>query len=188
MHNPLAFWRLLLPEYLPPGWEALKLTPPDVEDSGWKRFHAPLAAASSLAAVAVFVWLWRRRRDDLPVMFGAAVFVTLLASPHALIYEWALLGITAVLWWPETRRDPDRWFLVYGLAWLVLFLSTHFAELQLAALPMAVQVSVPVLGGVFWWAARELRRTAGPLAGPPAVVRKDGAAGPAPTADPGPAP
>jgi hypothetical protein len=158
-----------------------------------KALHVPLAATCSLVVIALFVWLWRKRRDDLPVMFGAVVFVTLLASPHALIYEWALLAITGILWWPATRRHPDAWFLVYGLVWLTLFVSTHFAELMLkvqeylgaaataadldrgAWRPVAVQISVPGLFGVFWWAVRRLRRDADGLTDAAELVGKGGA-------------
>lgn len=172
MHNPLAFFRLLLP---------------GLDD----RWRWRLAAAVSLAVVGLFVRLWVRRRDDLPAVFGGVVFLTLLASPHALIYEWALLAITGVLWWPETRRAPDRWFVVYVVVWVTMFLATHFSELQAAVSPVVVQVSVPVLGWAFWQSVR-LFRAAAPapagLAAAPAVVGKEGAAAPAGPGEPGPAP
>jgi len=144
MHNPIAFWRLLLP---------------GLDD----RWRWALAAACSAAAVGLFVRLWWARRDDLPAVFGGAVFLTLLASPHALIYEWALLAVAGVLWWPAARRDPDRWLLVYAVVWVTMFVSTHFTELQLKLFPAAVQVSVPVLGWAFWRSVRLLRagRTVG---------------------------
>jgi hypothetical protein len=152
MHNPVAFWRLLLPGV------------PD-------RVRWGLAAASSLAAVGAFAWLGRRRRADLPVMFGAAVYLTLWASPHSLIYEWALLVVPGVLWLRERGHRPEWWFLLYFVAWVVLFASTHLTEGQLIAHawlmkqagtewpPVAVQLSVPVLAWVGWTAARLLRES-----------------------------
>jgi hypothetical protein len=91
-------------------------------------------------------------------MFGGAVFVTLLASPHSLIYEWALLGITAILWWPQTRYNPERWFILYVFVWVVMFVSTEFSKWQLMILSAAVQVSVPVLGWALWQAVLLLNR------------------------------
>jgi hypothetical protein len=158
MHNPVAFWRLLLPEA-----------------AAW---HWPLAGLCSLLAVGWFVRIWQRHRNDLEIVFGAVVFLTLWGSPHALIYEWSVLGVTGVLWWRKLAHVPAARFLLFGASWLVMFLSTHFTELQLdlqgvphatiaawvvqdlnAALPRklnwdatithyAVQVSVPVLAVV----------------------------------------
>ncbi len=138
MHNPLAFWRLLMPHA-----------------TSW---HWPLAGVCSLIAVGGFVQLWRKRKQDLHVMFGGVVFLTLWASPHAMIYEWGLLALTGLLWLPERKRNPNAWFLLYGAAWVVTFLSSHFAELQLTLQGLdpasrdglAVQLSIPVLAIVGW--------------------------------------
>lgn len=128
MHNPLAFWRLLMPHAV--------------------DWHWPLALGCSFFAALWFANIWRKHRHDLEIMFGAAVFVTLWGSPHALIYEWSVLGVTAVLWWDKLRHDPHARFLLFGTAWLVLFLSTHFAELQFNATGHAVQISIPILAAV----------------------------------------
>ena len=111
-----------------------------------------------MIATAGFVQLWRKRKHDLHVMFGGVVFLTLWASPHAMIYEWGLLALTGLLWLPERKRNPNAWFLLYGAAWLVTFLSSHFAELQLTLQGLdpssrdglAVQLSIPVLAIVGW--------------------------------------
>lgn len=108
MHNPVAFWRLLLP--------------------GATAWHWPLAAVCSLLAVAWFVGVWRKHRNDLAVMFGAVAFVTLWGSPHALIYEWSVLGVTGILWWPRLAHVPAARFLLYGAGWVTMFVSTHLAE------------------------------------------------------------
>src|SRR5262249_20088479 len=97
-------------------------------------------------------------------------------------------AITGILWWPEARRDPDRWFLVYGAVWLTMFVGTHLSQVQTMVSPVVVQASVPVLGWAFWWAARRLCRDSGRLTEVPAVVGRAGAAPVAPAADPGPAP
>ncbi len=138
MHNPLAFWRLLFPEA-----------------TSW---HWPLAVLCSLLAVLWFVRVWQKHRRDLAVMFGAVAFVTLWGSPHALIYEWSVLGVTAVLWWKKLEGDPPARFILFGTAWLALFLSTHFAELQVNNTGRAVQVSIPLLAAVGVFALKFLPR------------------------------
>ncbi len=138
MHNPLAFFRLLAPDA--------------------KAWHWPLAAVCALLAIAWFVRVWRVHRCDLPVMFGAVVFVTLWGSPHALIYEWSVLGVTAVLWWRKLATDAPARFVLFGTAWLAFFLSTHFAEMQVNNTGRAVQVSVPILAAVAVFALKFLAR------------------------------
>ncbi len=138
MHNPLAFWRLLIPNA-----------------TFW---HWPLAGLCSLLAILWFVTVWRRHRRNLEIMVGAVVFVTLWGSPHALIYEWAVLGVTAVLWWKPMAGDPAARFVLYGTAWLAMFVSTHFAELQVNTTGQAVQVSIPIMAAVGVFALRFLPR------------------------------
>jgi alpha-1,2-mannosyltransferase len=138
MHNPLAFFRLLAP--------------------GAKDWHWPLAAICSLLAITWFVRVLRAHRRNLDVMFGAVAFVTLWGSPHALIYEWSVLGITAVLWWRALEADVSARFVLFGTAWLAFFLSTHFAELQVNNTGHAVQISVPILAAVAVYALKFLPR------------------------------
>ncbi|MBL8866280.1 MAG: hypothetical protein JNK93_12035, partial [Planctomycetia bacterium] len=123
-----------------------------------KAWHWPLAAVCALLAIAWFVRVWRVHRRDLTVMFGAVVFVTLWGSPHALIYEWSVLGVTAVLWWKKMEPDPSARFVLFGTAWLAFFLSTHFAEMQVNNTGRAVQISVPILAAVAVFALRFLPR------------------------------
>ena len=92
-------------------------------------------------------------------MFPVAVFLSLWASPHALVYEWALLVPAAVVLWERFPQSRDAWLCLFALAWVALAVSTPLALFQIKHLPVAVQVSVPFLGVVGWLAARELART-----------------------------
>lgn len=145
MHNPLAFWRLLLPKGVWPEFE---------------KVHLPLAAATCALLIAGFVKLWRHRRDDVTVMFGGAVAITLLAAPHALIYEWALLGLTGILWRKEWPTDPDRWLQIYAAVMTVLWVSTQFGEFQEMVSPVVVQLSMPVTAWAWFRAVGLLSRPA----------------------------
>jgi alpha-1,2-mannosyltransferase len=148
MHNPLAFWRLLMPFA--------------------ERWHWPLAAVCGVLATLGFVQLWRSTRHDLPTIFGGVILFTLWASPHALIYEWVILAITGILWWPRLAAFPDQRFLLYAATWLVFFVSTHAAERQLllqGSSPAydghsALQLSVVVMAIVAVIAGRLLLRSA----------------------------
>ena len=70
MHNPRAFGTLIAFDN--------------------KQVGNIVGLIASLAGIVCFILLWRRCRANVPIMFGAAVFLTLWASPHTMIYEWAL--------------------------------------------------------------------------------------------------
>jgi alpha-1,2-mannosyltransferase len=156
MHNPLAFIRLAFPaEDLATHW--FPATPHATAVQWVRHGHNLFAIACGIAAVLVFVRLWWYRRQDLPVMFGGVVFLTLWAGPHALIYEWLLLALTGILWFRAWGCRPNTWFVLYGVAWGVLYCSTDLADMTLdhkltvnalAGVNAAVQLSVPVLAGV----------------------------------------
>ncbi|HUR53659.1 MAG TPA: glycosyltransferase family 87 protein [Gemmataceae bacterium] len=135
-HSPRAFWELLLP-----GVPALT----------W-----PLTLACSLAGVAAAWRLVHRTVSPLDVMFPVAVFLALWASPHVLVYEWALLIPAAVVLWERFPDRRDTWLPLFALAWTVLAVSTPLAKWQIDRLPVAVQLSIPVMAFVGWRAARAL--------------------------------
>ena len=156
LHNPKGFWKLLLPTPIPL-FAGLTL-------------QAVLTLATIVAGLVVFVRLWRVRRVDLPVMFGAAIALTLWASPHTMIYEWALAVVPAVLWWTHVPDRRDAWVVLFAVAWVTLFVGTEIGHVQdwagrrLGAEPPVVfQLSVPILGWVGWTAARMLRGDGDPL-------------------------
>jgi hypothetical protein len=166
-----GYWNKLAPR----AFFALLLTnPPDDKHP----VVLGLAAACSLAAIWGMWWLKRRNGARVAVMFPAAVFLSLWASPHALVYEWALLVAAAVVLWERFADSRDVWLCLFTLAWVALAVSVPLAKTQIASgWPGAVQVAVPVLGLVGWLAARELARS------PEAQARPIGAQ-PGPPAQP----
>jgi hypothetical protein len=118
--------------------------------------HNIFSVACGMAALFAFIALWLKRRNDLNVMFGGVIFFTLFAGPHALIYEWALLALTGLLWRSEWRDRPNTWFALYLAAWGVLYFSTDVAQMALereffkplCGVNAMVQLSVPVLAVV----------------------------------------
>lgn len=138
--NPKAFFALLLP--------------------GLPAVYLALAALASLVGVVVAWRVKQRTGAPVAVMFPVAVFLSLWASPHALVYEWALAVAAAVVLWERFPASRDVWVCVFALAWLALAVSVPLAKMQISAgWPVAVQVGVPVLGLAGWLAARELARS-----------------------------
>lgn len=137
--SPRAFWTLLLPD-----------APAAVT---WG-----LTGLTSAAGLAVAAWVARRTGAPVAVMFPVAVFLSLWLSPHALIYEWAILVPAAVVLWKEFPGRRDAWLCLFAAGWLALLVSTTLAKGQIDFLSPGpvVQVAVPVMGWVGWRVAREL--------------------------------
>jgi hypothetical protein len=140
----------------------------------WRLKQRTSYRKRSLRQVAGESVKWLLVREPIPggapvaVMFPAAVFLSLWASPHALVYEWALLVAAAVVVWERFPDRRDAWVCLFALAWVALAISTPLAKSQIAAgWPVAVQVAVPVLGVVGWLAAWELEWAAKAQARPP---------------------
>lgn len=149
-HSPRAFWALILPLDHP------------VSENEVNPVILGLAAACALAGVGAAAWVARRTGGPVDAMFPLAVFLSLWASPHALIYEWALLVAAAVVLWERFPDRRDAWVALFAVAWLVLGTSTTVAKVQLDAhWPVVLQYSVPVLGVVGGLLARELARSRG---------------------------
>jgi hypothetical protein len=107
------------------------------------------------------VWLlrfWRRHGGDRSLMFAAAMFVTLWASPHTMTYEWGLAVIPALLLWDRRPDLRQTWLPLFAVAWAVLFISTPLTKAQLTLTGFAIQLSVPIMAVLGLWAERELGR------------------------------
>lgn len=139
--SPRAFWSLLMPN----------------ADSAvlWT-----LTIASVVPAIGAAWWLARRTGAPVAVMFPVAAFLSLWASPHTLIYEWAILVPAAVVLWERFPERREGWLCLFTLAWLILAVSTPLAKVQIDYLnpPAVVQVAVPVMGLVGWLVIRELAK------------------------------
>lgn len=140
-HTPKAFFELLLP------W--------------WPAVVWALVLTVTAASVGVSWRLKQRTGPRREVLFPVAVFLSLWASPHALIYEWSLLVAAAVVLWERFPQSRDAWLCLFAVAGVALVASTPLTLIQLRYLgsPVAVQFSIPLLGAVGWLTVRELMRS-----------------------------
>lgn len=72
-----------------------------------------------------------------------------LDHPHAMVYDWSILVIPAILFWQALPQLKPLLKTMYALIWIAMFLSTPLTLLQLQTLPIAIQISVPILFVVY---------------------------------------
>jgi alpha-1,2-mannosyltransferase len=105
-----------------------------------------LALLCALVGVAGFLVFWKQRRASPELLFSAVVCLTIWITPHAMIYDWALLLVPAVLLWESQHALRRQLRLVFSILWLAILLSGMLTTAQQAVLPVAVQISLPVFG------------------------------------------
>ena len=125
LHTVWGFWRLLLPAAA--------------------RWADVLHWLFAIAGVVGFVVFRRKQRGRPALLYAAAIGLTLWATPHAMIYDWTLLLIPAVTLWQDAPAQRDRWKILFVAIWIASFGSGPLTHAQLRWLPVAVQISAPVL-------------------------------------------
>jgi alpha-1,2-mannosyltransferase len=135
-----AFWLLLLP--------------------GQIQLSEILALVLSLLGVAAFL-IFRRRIRQKEILFCAAIFLTLWIAPHAMIYDWAILLLPALILWQTTPGLRSLWRAAFALLWTASFVAGPLVILQKVILPVAVQVSLPALGLAIAWVWQPVKNAAG---------------------------
>jgi hypothetical protein len=135
-HTPRAFWILLMP--------------------GQPSVGEALALLSTGMGIVVFILFWRKLRCEPALLFAGAICLTLWITPHAMIYDWTILLIPAILFWEKRPDCRGLWKVLFALIWVVTFLSGPLTLAQSKILPFAVQVSIPVLTFALYNAYRNL--------------------------------
>ncbi len=159
-HTVWVFWHLLLPDF-----------PRTVQVLTW---------IVTLLGLVEFYRVWRVRGGELPVMFGAAVAITLWATPHAMIYEWSLAVIPAALWWHADRQHRDVWLVIFTVVWATFLTGTDVSRgldwFQREILDWQTvylfQYTIPVVGWAGWKASRLLRDPKPAMETEPTPARK----------------
>ncbi|MBW6504442.1 hypothetical protein K0B90_09235 [bacterium] len=93
---------------------------------------------------------WRKLRCEPALLFAGAICLTLWITPHAMIYDWSILLIPAVLFWEKRPDCRGLWKVLFALIWAATFFSGPLTLAQLKILPFAVQVSLPILLFAFY--------------------------------------
>ncbi len=99
----------------------------------------------SLIAAFYFIRFTICHSNYSAICYAAAIAFTILITPHAMIYDWSLLLIPAILLWQAVPHLKLYWKVVFAVFWLILLLSGPLTYLQLIFLPLAIQISVPML-------------------------------------------
>lgn len=132
-HTPRAFWQLLL--------------------TGQPRLADYMYGLCLVAGIAVYIHFWRRVRDQPALLYAGAICLTIWISPHAMIYDWAIFLLPAVLLW---QNRPADWRGVFALMWVATFLSGPLTLAQMKLIPFSIQISVPILATALFWSYRIL--------------------------------
>jgi hypothetical protein len=124
LHTVRGFWRMLLPF--------------DV-----------ISDVLTLVCAALGLWAyWRLVKSNnlsKPLAFSAAICLTIWITPHAMIYDWVVLLIPAILLWIEIPTRRDELEVLYTLIWISTLMGTPLVLLQRRIAGFAVRVSIPVL-------------------------------------------
>ncbi len=113
-----------------------------------------LSLVLSALGVVGFIYFWKRTRGNQDLLFAAAVCLTIWITPHAMSYDWSILVIPGILLWQSMPKLRSLLKVMFALIWVATFISTPLTIGQLKFLPMAIQISIPVLFYVLYVSGR----------------------------------
>jgi alpha-1,2-mannosyltransferase len=108
-----------------------------------------LSMILSVAGIIAYIFFWHRNRKEPKLLYAAAICLTIWITPHAMIYDWTILLIPAILLWQARPELQNLWKPLYALIWMATFISGVLTYEQLKVLPFAIQISIPILFLVF---------------------------------------
>jgi hypothetical protein len=100
--------------------------------------------AISLLGIFFFIRFWRTYKEDKALLFTGAICLTILVSPHALIYDWAILIIPAVLLWQQEPGLRHFWKPLFALMWFATITSGSTSIITYKATSHAIQITIPL--------------------------------------------
>jgi alpha-1,2-mannosyltransferase len=100
-----------------------------------------------MALICIFFFLkyFKIYNTNQNLVFGTAVCLTVVISPHTMVYDWAILLIPAVLFWNIFIDKRELILPIYATMWAVALVSGGLTLIQMNIFPFAVQISVPIL-------------------------------------------
>jgi hypothetical protein len=137
LHSLRGFWIMLFP--------------------GNRWLSEGLSLLLSLAGIVIYILYWQKNRANKSLIFAGAICLTIWITPHAMIYDWSILIIPAIIFWQAFPHLKPLLKTLYALIWVATFLSTPLTLAQLNILPVAIQISVPILFLVYLTLYRSTR-------------------------------
>ncbi len=125
LHSLRGFWILLFP--------------------GNRWLSEGLSLLLSLTGIGVYLLYWHKNRANKSLLFAGMICLTIWVTPHAMIYDWSILLIPAIIFWQVYPHLKPLLKTMYALIWIATFLSTPLTLAQLKFLPVAIQISIPFL-------------------------------------------
>ena len=138
--TPRGFWRLLF---------------------GPHDAVGPLSITTAVLGIGWFAVVWKRAKSELEPCFGAVIALMLWATPHALIYEWLLLAIPAVLWWKSLPQARSRMVVAFTVIFVASLLGPPLTQFQLGQFGYAVHPCVLAFGWIGWESLKWFRQSPG---------------------------
>lgn len=125
LHTVRGFWRLLLP------W--------------WPWLGDAVTVILGGGGIWSFARFWHQVEHRYDLGFAGAIALSLWLTPHAMIYDWSILLISAFLAWRAFPLLRERFRPYFAVLWVAALLSSILTNLQLKLLPVAIQLSLPAL-------------------------------------------
>jgi hypothetical protein len=130
LHSLRGFWILLFP--------------------GQKWLVEGLSLILSTLGIIAYYFFYRTNRNEPKLLFAGAICLTIWITPHAMIYDWSILLLPAILLWQARPDLRALWKPLYAIMWIATFLSGILTYAQLNILPIAIQFSIPILFFVYY--------------------------------------
>lgn len=124
-------------------WGFVGLISPDHAGAG-----VVVGVIASAAALAGFVWLFRRRTSDWVPLFAAAIVLTLWVSPHVVAYDWVLLLAAGLALWGYDRSLQPRLVVAGAVVAAVSLWSIFLGIVTRDAFGWTLQIAVIALAAV----------------------------------------
>jgi hypothetical protein len=109
-----------------------------------------------MIGIVAFFYFWRKYRSKSDLVFAGTICLTIWITPHAMIYDWSILIIPAIIFWQTLQQIKPLLKSLFALIWIATFVSGPLTLGQLKIMPVAIQISIPVLFFVLLTIYRQL--------------------------------
>jgi hypothetical protein len=111
----------------------------------WPQLSTIMYLVTAGFGLIVFLKFYYSAQYEPPILYGAALLLTIWTTPYLMVYDWAILLIPAILFWQADREHHMKLKVVYSLMWIVMLFSGPLTAAQWHWLGWAIQISLPAL-------------------------------------------